>query len=106
VKVLLDECLDWRLGRELLGHEVKTVQDMGWDGIKNGRLLALAQAEFQVFITGDRNLSFQQNVSRIGLAIIVLRAASIRLIHTRPLMSKVLALLPSLRPGQVVTVEP
>lgn len=94
------------MGRELPGHEVKTVQDMGWDGIKNGRLLALAQAEFQVFITGDRNLSFQQNLSRIGLAVVVLRAMSIRLIHTRPLMPKVLALLPSLKPGQVVTVEP
>ncbi len=106
MKVLLDECLDWRLGRELPGHEVKTVQDMGWDGVKNGRLLALAQAEFQVFITGDRNLSFQQNLSRISLAVVVLRATSIRLIHTRPLMPKVLARLPSIKPGEVVTVEP
>jgi Domain of unknown function (DUF5615) len=55
VKLLLDECLDWRLGRELPGHAVKTVQEMGWAGIKNGRLLTLAQSEFQVLVTGDRN---------------------------------------------------
>jgi predicted nuclease of predicted toxin-antitoxin system len=59
VNLLLDECLDWRLRHDLPGHEVKTVQEMGWDGIKNGRLLALAERDFQVFITGDRNLSFQ-----------------------------------------------
>lgn len=106
MKLLLDECLDWRLRRDLPGHEVSTVQEMGWDGFKNGRLLALAQADFQVFITGDRNLSFQQNLSGFSIAVVVLRAASIRLVHTRPLMPAVLALLPSLQPGQVVAVAP
>ena len=105
MKVLLDECLDWRLRRDLPGHEVKTVQEMGWDGIKNGRLLALAQAEFQVFITGARNLSFQQNLSGFSIAVLVLKAGSIRLVHTRPLMPKVLALLPSVQPGQVIVVD-
>jgi len=105
MKVLLDECLDWRLRRDLPGHEVKTVQEMGWDGIKNGRLLALAQAEFQVFITGDRNLSFQQNLSGFSIAVLVLKAGSIRLVHTRPLMPKVLAPLPSVQPGQIIVVD-
>ena len=105
MKVLLDECLDWRLRRDLPGHEVKTVQEMGWDGIKNGRLLALAQAEFQVFITGDRNLSFQQILSGFSIAVLVLKAGSIRLVHTRPLMPKVLALLPSVQPGQIIVVD-
>ena len=106
VNLLLDECLDWRLRRDLPGHEVKTVQEMGWDGIKNGRLLALAEPDFQVFITGDRNLSFQQNVLRLSLAVVVLKAESIRLVHTRPLMPKLLAILPSLKPGQIVTIAP
>ncbi|MGO8931971.1 MAG: DUF5615 family PIN-like protein [Limisphaerales bacterium] len=106
MKLLLDECLDWRLRRDLPGHEVKTVQEMGWDGIKNGRLLALAERDFQVFITGDRNLSFQQNVPRFSLAVVVLKAESIRLVHTRPLMPKLLAILPSLKPGQIVTIAP
>ena len=105
MKLLLDECLDWRLRRDLPGHEVKTVQDMGWQGIKNGRLLALAQAEFQVFITGDCNLSFQQHLPNFSIAVVVLEAESIRLIHTRPLMPKLLALLPSPQPGKLVTIN-
>jgi hypothetical protein len=68
-------------------------------------LLALAQAEFQVFITGDRNLFFQQNLSGFSIAVLVLKAGSIRLVHTRPLMPKVLALLPSVQPGQVIVVD-
>ncbi len=79
---------------------------MGWAGIKNGRLLALAQQDFQVFITGDRNLSFQQNLPRFSIAVVVLKAESIRLIHTRPLMPKLLAMLPSLKPGQIVSLAP
>ena len=106
MKLLLDECLDWRLRRDLPGHEVKTVQEMGWDGIKNGRLLALAERDFQVFITGDRNLSFQQNVPSVALAVVVLKAESIRLVHARPLMPKLLAMLPSLKPGQIVSIAP
>jgi hypothetical protein len=55
VKILLDECVDRRLARELAGHEVKTVPQMGWAGIKNGELLTLAEKEFEAFVT-DRNL--------------------------------------------------
>ena len=106
MKLLLDECLDWRLRRDLPGHEVKTVQEMGWDGLKNGRLLALAEREFQVFITGDRTLLFQQNLPRFSIAVVVLAAQSIWLVHTRLLMPKLLALLPSLQPGQVVSIAP
>jgi len=105
VNLLLDECLDWRLRRDLPGHDVRTVQEMGWAGIKNGRLLGLAQRDFQVFITGDSNLSFQQNLPAFSIAVVVLQAESIRLIHTRPLMPKVLAVLPSLQPGNLVTVS-
>ena len=106
MRLLLDECLDWRLRRDLPGHEVKTVQEMGWGGIRNGRLLALAHSDFQVFITADRNVSFQQNLANFSIAVVVLKAASIRLVHTRPLMAKVLAILPSLKAGQVVIVTP
>ena len=77
---------------------------MKWDGIKNGRLLALAQAQFEVFITGDRNLAFQQNLTQFSVAVVVVHAESIRLTHICPLMPKVLALLPTLKPGRVVRV--
>ena len=59
MKILLDECIDRCLARELKGHSVKTVPQMGWATIKNGRLLALAEKNFDVFLTVDRNLSFQ-----------------------------------------------
>ena len=61
MRVLLDECVDWRLARELAPHEVKTARQMGWTALKNGELLALASAHFDVFVTVDRNLSLQQD---------------------------------------------
>jgi hypothetical protein len=61
MKFLLDECIDRKLAKEFVGYEVKPVPQMGWAGVKNGQLLALAETEFNVFITVDRNLSFQQN---------------------------------------------
>lgn len=80
---------------------------MGWSGVKNGKLLALAvENGFDVFLTGDRSLAFQQNVTEFSIAIAVLEAESIQLLHTLPLMPKVLALLPTLKPGQVVRVKP
>ena len=79
MKVLLDECVDWRLSRELLGHEVKTARQMGWSTIKNGELLSLAAKEFEVFVTVDRNLSFQQHLPTFDIAVIVLCGKSNRL---------------------------
>ena len=86
MRVLLDECVDWRLLREIDGHAVKTARQMGWNTIKNGELLALAAKEFDVFVTVDRNLSFQQNVSALLIAVIVLRARSNRLADLRRLL--------------------
>jgi hypothetical protein len=80
---------------------------MGWSGIKNGQLLTLAEENrFDVFLTGDRNLAFQQNVAQSRIAVIVLEAEGIQLHHTLPLMAKVLALLPIIQPGQVMRVGP
>jgi predicted nuclease of predicted toxin-antitoxin system len=107
VRILIDECLDWRLGRALTGHEAVSVQKMGWSGVKNGELLKLAaENNFDVFVTGDRNLSFQQNPKQLSIAIVVLEAPGIQLSQTLPLMPKVLALLPGLKPGQIVRVGP
>jgi predicted nuclease of predicted toxin-antitoxin system len=105
MRILIDECLDWRLGRGLPGHDCVSVQKMGWSGIKNGQLLALAQVEFDVFLTADRNLSFQQPITKFQIAVIVLGAGSTQVGKMMPLMPKVLALLPELTPGQVVTVS-
>jgi hypothetical protein len=106
VRVLIDECLDWRLGRELAGHDTVSVQKMGWSGLQNGRLLELAQAQFDVFLTSDRNLSYQQNLSRYQIAVVVLEAEGTQLRQTLPLMPKVLEVLGTLRVGEVIVLGP
>ena len=104
MKVLLDECVDWRLARDLLGHEVKTTRQMGWATIKNGELLALASEHFDAFVTVDRKLSFQQNLSAFKIAVVVLRAKTNRLADIRPLVPDLLAVLPGLKPGTSTSV--
>jgi hypothetical protein len=79
---------------------------MGWSGVSNGQLLQMAEREFDVFITGDRNLTFQQNLTKFALAIIVLKAQSTRLTDTAPLMPAVLAILTTIQPKQVVRIGP
>jgi predicted nuclease of predicted toxin-antitoxin system len=106
MRVLIDECLNWRLSRALSGHYAVSAQKMGWAGLKNGALLTEAEKQFDVFVTGDLNLSFQQNVTRYNVAVVVLHAESTQLHHTLPLIPKVLSLLPTLKPGQVVDVHP
>jgi predicted nuclease of predicted toxin-antitoxin system len=105
VRILLDENLNWRLEQFLPGHEVKSVPRIGWAGLKNGRLLARAQDNFDVLITMDGSMASQQNLSKIKIAIVALRAPSNRLADTSPLMPKVLALLPTLKPGKVAKVS-
>ena len=105
MRVLIDECLDWRLARGLPGHQVSSVSRAGWAGIKNGRLLALAEDQFDVFITGDRNLSFQQPSVGLRIAVVILAAPSTRLADTLPLMSKLLLLLSTLVPGTATIIS-
>jgi hypothetical protein len=104
-RILLDENLDWRLRRELPGHEVASVPLIGWAGLKNGDLLSRAEDRFDVFITMDSNLAYQRNIADHKIAVIVLEANSNRLADTRPLMPKVLILVDRIRSGTVVTVS-
>lgn len=105
MRVLLDECVDWRLSRDITDHEVKTARQMGWGTIKNGELLTLASREFDVFVTVDRNLSFQQNLSSFSVAVIVLRAESNRLADLQPLVPKLLAAIPVAKAGVATFVS-
>jgi hypothetical protein len=100
VRLLLDECIDRRLAKDLAGHEVRTVPQMGWAGIKNGALLKRAEQEFDVLVTVDRNLSFQQNLPGFDIAVLVLHAPSNRLADLRPLVPKINSILPTLTKGQ------
>jgi predicted nuclease of predicted toxin-antitoxin system len=106
MQILIDECLDWRLKREFPGHTAMTVTDMGWGGIKNGALLALAQGRFEVFLTADKNLAKQLNLPNYSIAVIVLDTLSTRLADCTAMMPKVLALLPQVTPGTVSIVSP
>ena len=105
MRILIDECVDWRLSRDIVGHDVKTARQMGWASIKNGELLALAAQQFDAFITVDRNLSFQQNVVAFPIAIIVLRARTNRLADLRPLIPALLAALRTSKAGIAQVIE-
>ena len=101
MRVLLDECLPRKLGRELLGHVVSTVSDAGWSGIKNGALLTLAAGHYDAFITIDRLLTVQYPVPA-NLAVITLQASSNRLASLLPIVPQLQAALETIQPGQVL----
>jgi hypothetical protein len=105
LKLLLDECVDRRLAEHLTGLSVRTVAEMGWSGIKNGQLLALAQSEFDVFVTVDRNLSFQQHLPKFSVAVLLLVAPSNRLADLIPLVPLLIAALPTAVKGAVSKVS-
>lgn len=105
MKILLDHCVDRRLQRFLSAHEVRTAFEMGWAALKNGALLDQAQAEFDVLLTVDQNIQFQQNLQGRSIVIVVLVAVNNRLTTLAPLIPKVEALLPSVQPGEIHTVS-
>ena len=90
MRILLDEDLPRRLAALLVGHEVSTDQRSAWSGIKNGKLHALADAKFDVFLTMDGNIEFQQNFATLPIAALVVEAASNRSEHLVPLVPDIL----------------
>jgi hypothetical protein len=107
VKLLLDEDLPVDFRHLVTGHDVFTVQYMGWKGTRNGRLLALASAGgFDALITGDGNIEFQQNLSALPVAVVVLHPRTKLPADLAPLAPKLLSVLASLPPRVVVHVYP
>ena len=105
MRVLLDECLPGRkLKPGFPNHDVRTVADMDWRGIKNGALLALAEPEFDAFVTVDGSLQHQQNTPGVDLLTVVLKAKSNRLEHLLPLVLDANAALAKGRIREVVVV--
>lgn len=104
MRILLDECVDRRLARDIIGHEVKTAAQMGWAGKSNGDLLTLAEAKFDVFVTTDRNLFFQQNLARFRIAVLILTARSNRLEDLQPLVPELLKTLPFAKIGEAKSI--
>lgn len=106
MRVLLDEQLPRQLAPLLTGHDVRTVQQQSWAGLKNGQLLDAAEAAgFTVLVTGDRNLQFQQNLAKWQLGVVVLCGASNALEDLVPLVSVAINAIDVVRPGQVLRVE-
>lgn len=105
MRVLLDECVDVRLARTIAEHDVWTVARLGWAGITDGVLLERAAKSFDVLITTDRNLEFQQNLARFDLAVVVLEARTNRLADLELLVPSLLALLPMVVPGRATHIS-
>ena len=106
--MLLDECVPRKLRRELLGHEVRTVQETGWTGTKNGALLQLANGRFEVLLTVDQRIEYQQNLESLappGLAVLIMVARSNNVDDLRPLMPGVRDALRTVRAGEVIRVS-
>ena len=105
MRILLDESLPRQLAREFAGHQGDDVHAMGWSGKENGELLSLAKAEFDAFVTADRNLGYQQNVAELDLRIVVLAASSNRLLDLIPLVPHAVELLGQMEPGTIREVR-
>ena len=98
MRILLDESLPKDLAPLISGHEVTTVRAAGWSSIKNGRLLALAAARYDVFVTADRNLEYQQNIATLPIAVVVLFVRRTRVQAIVPVIPELLKLLNHLPP--------
>jgi hypothetical protein len=105
MRLLLDECVPRPLKRDLSGHDVHTVVEMGWSSKRNGELLQLMLAErFEAFLTVDQNIEFQQNVKASGVAVIVVVARTNRLRELRALVPKILDALNRVKAGDIMRV--
>lgn len=104
MRVLLDEMLDQRL-KEFLPEETMSVRERGWGSKKNGELLQLAEKEFDIFLTSDKGIPHQQNLSRFDLAIVIMRAKSNRYEDLVSLMDGANESFGNARPGTVTFVE-
>jgi predicted nuclease of predicted toxin-antitoxin system len=104
MRLLFDEGVPVRLRHSLSAHGVTTVQTLGWQELKNGALLAIAQTRFDVLITTDSNIKYQQRLDAYDIALIVLRAFNTKLKSYLPLVPEIEAALAKIQPGEVVYI--
>jgi hypothetical protein len=104
MRILLDESPPTELRDELPQHAVRSVQEMGWTALKNGELLRRAVEQFDVFVTADQNLQYQQNLQVLPIAVAVLVAKSNRMQSLKPLVPQLLLAIASLEPRTLVRV--
>ena len=105
MRLLLDESLPRDLASAIPNVDARTVRQMGWTSVGNGELLRRAEDDgFDVFLTADRNLEYQQNLATVGVGVIVLVAYSNRMEHLGPLVPAIVAALATIQPGAVIKV--
>jgi predicted nuclease of predicted toxin-antitoxin system len=104
MKLLLDECTPKRLKIDFVQHQAQTVDDVGLKGLKNGELLQAAAGNFDVFLTVDRNIVFQQNFASLDLAIVILRARRNSYSELKALVPEALEAIKTIKPGDLVLV--
>lgn len=104
MRVLLDESIPVDFARDLSELAPDTVIGLGWAGLKNGALLQRAAGQFQVLVTMDKNLRFQQNLAAHDIGVVLVRAHSNRIDDLRPLMPEILAAVRAAVPGEVRVV--
>lgn len=105
MKILIDECLPRRLKQLLPEYDVQTVPEVGWAGKKNGELLALMSGVYDVFITVDNNMQYQQVLKDVPIGFIVLSAHNNKLETLIPLMAGTKVALETIVAGQVVRIS-
>nr|VFJ60567.1 MAG: hypothetical protein BECKFW1821A_GA0114235_11045 [Candidatus Kentron sp. FW] len=103
--VLLDECVPRKLANHIIGYDVQTTRKAGWSGFKNGELLRQAQADFDVLITTDRHLAYQQNLAKFDIAVIVVMARSNDILDLLPFVPEILDAIPKAEPGAPIVLK-
>lgn len=106
LRVLLDNCVPWRLADRCHGHDIESVIDLGWDTLKNGLLLDAMTGRFDVLVTVDKSMPFQQRLSSRPFGVILLRARTNRLADLLPLVPALLRALGEIKPGEVREIKP
>lgn len=101
MRVLIDNCVPWRLGDVIVGHVVDSVVKLGWADLDDGPLLDAMAGRFDVLVTTDKSIPFQQRLAERPVALVVLRARSNRLIDLLPLVPGLLEALRDIAPGEV-----
>jgi predicted nuclease of predicted toxin-antitoxin system len=107
LRVLIDESLPIKLAREIAQHDAMHVRDRGWIGLRNGVLLrAAVDAGVSVVITADASMPFQQNLVRLGIAVIVVSGVRNSIEDVRPLLAEIVRAIEVIRPGEWLVVRP
>jgi predicted nuclease of predicted toxin-antitoxin system len=104
-RVLFDEDMPRQLRRDLPGFAIRTVQEEGWSSVKNGELLRRASQSFDVLVTADQRLPYQQHIAGFTIGVVVIVAVDTRLPHLRTLTDALRAAIAEVAPGTVVVVK-